>query len=111
LVAGPKTAIAEYWGSKGDFPNANSDAHVATAGDIKGKYVATVGIGGDGDATATKKTKGIITAKMQAGISQGIQGKILQLSPITHAGSIEWSCYSNADEKYLPNNCKKGDPQ
>ena len=108
LTAGPKTAISEFWGSKGTYPDSNSAAHIATKTDIKGKYVAEVGIGSDGDATV--KRAGIITAKMTNDISEGLRSKVLQLSPITHAGSIEWACYSNALAKYLPSNCTEGAP-
>lgn len=99
LAGGPKTAISEYWGSKGTWPANNADAHAAPAADIKGKYVDTVTI-----------NNGKIQAHVvnSTGVSQGIKNTTLILSPNTHAGSIEWTCYStDILDKYLPSNCTK----
>ena len=111
LMAAPKAAVSEYWASKGAYPDSNATAHIAAKTEIKGAYVAQVGIGTT-DGVAPGNKIGIISAQMKStGISQGIISKVLVLSPVTHAGSIEWNCYSNALDKYLPANCKNGSPQ
>jgi type IV pilus assembly protein PilA len=100
LMDGPKTAVAEYWGTKGTFPADNTTAGVAASNLISGKYVASVAI-----------SSGLITATMQSsGISQPIQSKTIQLSVFTTAGAIKFTCETGAtngvDPKYIPSSCK-----
>ena len=95
LAGGPKTAIAEYWSSEGTFPSNNAAAGVATT--INGSYVSAV-----------SSSNGLITATMKSsGVSQGIQGATLQISPLTTAGSIKWTCKGGTiANKYIPTSCR-----
>ncbi len=100
LAEGPKTAIAEYWGTKGTYPSDNTQAGVASAASISGKYVAQTAI-----------ANGLITATMQAaGIGEAIRGKTILISPKTTAGAIQWTCKSGGatpvDAKFIPSSCK-----
>lgn len=102
LASGSKTAVAEFWSDRGYFPPNNSSAGMAAKAKISGKYVGEVGTGTDGAGG------GQITATLKsAGVSKGIQGKKLTLSAITRAGSIDWVCKSDADNKYLPQTCRR----
>ena len=102
LASGAKTAVTEYWTSKGSFPGSNTSAGLAaTATDINGKYVASVEVG----------TGGVVTATMKAtGVAKGIESGTLALSPITAAGSIKWTCKAGSSSglaaKYIPSSCR-----
>ncbi|WP_343574929.1 pilin [Pseudomonas sp.] len=99
LASGGKSSISEFYSNNGHFPLNNGSAGLAASTDITGKYVASV-------AAAS----GVITATMKStGVVAGLESKTLTLSPITHAGSIEWKCKpgsSAADAKFYPTNCR-----
>ena len=97
LASGGKVAVSEFWSDRGKFPSTNASAGLAAANKIKGKYVAQVDVATPGQIVATMAS---------SGISQGIQGKTLTLSAVTNAGSIDWICKSNAENKYLPATCR-----
>lgn len=101
LASGQKGAVSEYWANEGKFPADNAAAGIAAAGDIKGKYVNKVEL---------TPNKGIIEATMQStGVASGIASKTLALSPITHAGSMDWKCKMGtaaAAGKYYPTACR-----
>jgi len=99
LMDGAKTAVAEYYSNYGTMPANNSSAGLETNTDIKGKYVTQVNV-------ATGK----ITATYGNSANQEISGGTLTLSPITHAGSLEWSCKGDntkVTNKYLPSSCRQ----
>ena len=96
LAGGQKSAVSEVYANTGAWPTSNTDAGIATDTDIKGKYVLKVAVG----------TGGAITATMQAsGISAGIAGKTLTLTPTNNKGSIDWTCTSDAEQKFVPKIC------
>jgi type IV pilus assembly protein PilA len=98
LASGLKTAVTEVYSQDGTCP-ANGSNGIAAATDIKGKYVASVTVGG----TAPSCT---ITALLNStGVSTGIQGKNLVLTMTNNNGSISWACTSDAPQKYLPKAC------
>ncbi|HGG8468002.1 TPA: pilin, partial [Neisseria meningitidis] len=69
LAEGQKSAVTEYYLNHGKWPANNSSAGVASASDIKGKYVQSVEV-----------AKGVITATMlSSGVNKEIQGKKLSL--------------------------------
>ncbi|HGJ8430652.1 TPA: pilin, partial [Neisseria gonorrhoeae] len=66
----------------GEWPKDNASAGVASASDIKGKYVESVTV-----------TNGVVTAKMlSSGVNKEIQGKKLSLWAKRQAGSVKWFC-------------------
>ncbi|ENT0595450.1 pilin, partial [Neisseria gonorrhoeae] len=66
----------------GEWPENNTSAGVASASDIKGKYVKEV-----------KVEKGVVTAKMKpSGVNKEIQGKRLSLWAKRENGSVKWFC-------------------
>ncbi len=99
LASGAKTAVTEFWTSKGYFPVSNTSAGIAaTATDINGKYVASVAVGGTGAVTATMKS---------TGVAKGIEGMTLILSPVTAVGSVKWVCRTaTTHAKYVPSSCR-----
>ncbi|ENW2219873.1 pilin, partial [Neisseria gonorrhoeae] len=69
LAEGQKSAVTEYYLNNGKWPADNGAAGVASASDIKGKYVKSVTV-----------AKGVVTAEMAStGVNKEIQGKRLSL--------------------------------
>ncbi|ENS9820664.1 pilin [Neisseria gonorrhoeae] len=92
--------VAEYYLNHGEWPANNTSAGVASASDIKGKYVKSVTV-----------AKGVVTAQMKPdGVNKEIQGKKLSLWAKRQAGSVKWFCGQpvtrNADD---PNDAVKDD--
>ncbi|EMU3816892.1 pilin, partial [Neisseria gonorrhoeae] len=82
LAEGQKSAVTEYYLNHGEWPENNTSAGVASASDIKGKYVESVTV-----------TNGVVTAKMlSSGVNKEIQGKRLSLWAKREAGSVKWFC-------------------
>ncbi|HFB5065362.1 TPA: pilin, partial [Neisseria gonorrhoeae] len=74
--------VAGYCPNNGEWPENNGSAGVASASDIKGKYVESVTV-----------TNGVVTAKMlSSGVNKEIQGKRLSLWAKRQAGSVKWFC-------------------
>ncbi|EMT0200433.1 pilin, partial [Neisseria gonorrhoeae] len=82
LAEGQKSAVTEYYLNNGKWPANNGDAGVASASDIKGKYVQKVEV-----------TNGVVTATMKSdGVNKEIQGKKLSLWARRENGSVKWFC-------------------
>ncbi|ENT1806284.1 pilin [Neisseria gonorrhoeae] len=82
LAEGQKSAVTEYYLNNGEWPKDNDKAGVASASDIKGKYVESVTV-----------ANGVVTAKMKpSGVNKEIQGKKLSLWAKRENGSVKWFC-------------------
>ncbi|EOF9672853.1 pilin [Neisseria gonorrhoeae] len=82
LAEGQKSAVTEYYLNNGKWPADNGAAGVASASDIKGKYVESVTV-----------ANGVVTAKMKpSGVNKEIQGKKLSLWAKRENGSVKWFC-------------------
>ncbi|ENV6436677.1 pilin [Neisseria gonorrhoeae] len=82
LAEGQKSAVTEYYLNNGEWPEDNDKAGVASASDIKGKYVKSVTV-----------TNGVVTAQMNpSGVNKEIQGKKLSLWAMRQDGSVKWFC-------------------
>ncbi|ENW1438380.1 pilin [Neisseria gonorrhoeae] len=82
LAEGQKSAVTEYYLNHGEWPEDNASAGVASASDIKGKYVKQVEV-----------KNGVVTAEMlSSGVNKEIQGKRLSLWAKREAGSVKWFC-------------------
>ncbi|EMU4323447.1 pilin [Neisseria gonorrhoeae] len=82
LAEGQKSAVTEYYLNNGEWPENNTSAGVASASDIKGKYVESVTV-----------ANGVVTAKMKpSGVNKEIQGKRLSLWAKRENGSVKWFC-------------------
>jgi len=113
LASGAKTAVAEYYDSKGSFPagcsgvlgSCNAEVGLANFLTITGKYVNHVAIGA---------SDGIITLQFKSAPDAHalIADGIVKLTPTAHGGSISWACSSSTlfsttpITKYLPSSCK-----
>ncbi|ENV7681907.1 pilin, partial [Neisseria gonorrhoeae] len=108
-----KSAVAGYCPNHGKWPKDNTSAGVASASDIKGKYVKSVTV-----------TNGVVTAQMNpSGVNKEIQGKRLSLWAKRENGSVKWFCgqpvqrgagkadvaadaAAGIDTKHLPSTCR-----
>ncbi|ENW4492528.1 pilin [Neisseria gonorrhoeae] len=82
LAEGQKSAVTEYYLNNGEWPKDNTSAGVASASDIKGKYVESVTV-----------ANGVVTAEMKpSGVNKEIQGKKLSLWAKRENGSVKWFC-------------------
>ncbi|EMT3045687.1 pilin [Neisseria gonorrhoeae] len=82
LAEGQKSAVTEYYLNNGEWPEDNDKAGVASASDIKGKYVKSVTV-----------ANGVVTATMlSSGVNNEIKGKRLSLWAKRQAGSVKWFC-------------------
>ncbi|ENW2429038.1 pilin [Neisseria gonorrhoeae] len=82
LAEGQKSAVTEYYLNNGEWPENNTSAGVASASDIKGKYVESVTV-----------ANGVVTAKMKpSGVNKEIKNKKLSLWARREAGSVKWFC-------------------
>ncbi|HFB1418020.1 TPA: pilin [Neisseria gonorrhoeae] len=114
LAEGQKSAVTEYYLNHGKWPEDNGAAGVASASEIKGKYVQKVEV-----------AKGVVTAQMAStGVNKEIQDKRLSLWAKRENGSVKWFCGQpvkrNAnnndtvaadkdkeiDTKHLPSTCR-----
>ncbi|ENT0029099.1 prepilin-type cleavage/methylation domain-containing protein, partial [Neisseria gonorrhoeae] len=82
LAEGQKSAVTEYYLNNGKWPEDNGAAGVASASEIKGKYVKEV-----------KVENGVVTATMKSdGVNKEIQDKRLSLWAKRENGSVKWFC-------------------
>ncbi|EMU4050446.1 pilin, partial [Neisseria gonorrhoeae] len=116
LAEGQKSAVTEYYLNHGKWPEDNGAAGVASASEIKGKYVKEV-----------KVENGVVTATMKSdGVNKEIQGKKLSLWAKRENGSVKWFCgqpvkrdkaandddvtddknNNGIDTKHLPSTCR-----
>ncbi|EMT3917674.1 pilin [Neisseria gonorrhoeae] len=110
LAEGQKSAVTEYYLNHGKWPEDNDKAGVASASDIKGKYVKEV-----------KVENGVVTATMaSSNVNKEIQGKKLSLWAKRENGSVKWFCgqpvtrngdtVADANDgintKHLPSTCR-----
>ncbi len=82
MAEGQKSAVTEYYLNNGEWPEDNDKAGVASASDIKGKYVKSVTV-----------ANGVVTAEMlSSGVNNEIKGKKLSLWAKRQDGSVKWFC-------------------
>lgn len=96
LASGLKIQVADVYADEGDTAGINSGADgIPAAADVKGKYTTDVEV-----------TAGVIVATIGNDASALVAAQTVTLSPVTNAGSLEWTCSSTADGKYLPAACR-----
>ncbi|HFC2603994.1 TPA: pilin [Neisseria gonorrhoeae] len=82
MAEGQKSAVTEYYLNHGEWPKDNGSAGVASASEIKGKYVQKVEV-----------NNGVVTAEMKSdGVNKEIKGKKLSLWARRQDGSVKWFC-------------------
>lgn len=95
LAGAAKLAVAETYSSTSALPGSNTAAGLPADTTIKGDYVEKVAVGTNGIISITYRGEPKIT------------GKVLTLSPITSAGSVDWTCKgNNVGSTYVPSECR-----
>jgi type IV pilus assembly protein PilA len=94
LAAAAKTAVSEFYASRGTIPTSNASAGVAAEQSIRGNAVDKVTIGASGVITITYSLP-------------SIAAKTIAMTPTTAGGAITWSCKGgNLQGKYRPSSCR-----
>ena len=99
LSGGAKAAVTEYFQDRGSMPGSNTEAGLAGASEIQGKYVSSVSVLGSGTIQ--------VTYGLEA--HQVINGETITLTPdTTNPGSVGWDCESGGviENKHLPAACR-----
>jgi len=100
LSGGAKAAVTEYFQDRGSMPTGNTQAGLAAANAIVGKYVSSVTVGNQ---------DGVITVTYGNSAHQTINGEdLLMTADTTAAGSVQWICTSGGTiaAKHLPAACR-----
>ncbi|EMS5946236.1 pilin [Neisseria gonorrhoeae] len=109
LAEGQKSAVTEYYLNHGEWPANNTSAGVASASEIKGKYVKEVEV-----------KNGVVTAQMaSSNVNKEIKDKKLSLWAKRQDGSVKWFCgqpvkrgddavtdANKIETKHLPSTCR-----
>ena len=96
LADGAKAAVWDFISFHGTLPSNNTSAGLVPPASITGKYVTQVNVSG-----------GRIAATFGNNANIAIATGVLQLSPLTHDGSIAWKCSSTTiNGRYLPTVCR-----
>jgi len=100
VAEGAKIGVTEYFQDSGAMPNGNTQAGVAAAGAIQGKYVSSVSVGNQ---------DGVITITYGKDAHTAIDGRTVTLTAnTTQVGSVRWVCASGGPipPKHLPAACR-----
>ena len=98
LSSGAKAATTEFFQDRGSFPASNTQAGLAAAADIQGKFVASIGVAND-----------VITVTYGNDVNQRISGETVTLTADTsEPGSVSWVCASGGviEDRHLPTACR-----
>jgi type IV pilus assembly protein PilA len=98
LSSGAKSAATEFFQNRGVFPTNNTEAGVAAAASIQGKYVGSVTVIDE-----------VITVQYGNDANAQIFGESITLTAdTTMAGSVKWVCASGGviQDKHLPAACR-----
>ena len=99
-ASGPKTAVAEFFQSKGAMPADAAAAGIVTSAS---KFVTSVGY------AQTSTTIGVITALATTAVGGGVvatEGVVLTGTGNTTTGIVDWICTGSIAAKYLPSTCR-----
>ena len=97
LSTAAKVAVRDYNSNTGLFPADNATAGLADGTSISGSRVSSV------DSTNDVIKVSFHGPKANSKLNTGY----LELSPVSHAGSITWTCAPRTiDGKYLPTSCR-----
>ncbi|RYF60284.1 MAG: pilin [Comamonadaceae bacterium] len=96
LASGAKTAVAEFYASKGHFPATNASAGLPAAASISGNAVTKVELATGGQITVTYNDK-----------VENNTTLIMVPSSAPSAGSVTWKCTTgDVKAKYRPSECR-----
>ena len=101
LITGAKTAVTEYYASKGEWPSSNEKAGLVASTQITGNAVKAVLVGKTG-------TNGVaISATFNKDV---VEDKNIWFEGVvdSSSGLVTWKCKADRElHKYVPSNCRK----
>ena len=97
VAGGAKAAVTEYYQDRGVFPTDNAEAGLDAAGNISGKFVASVSVNG-----------AVVTIQYGNDVHPFIMGQTVTLTATDNLGSVGWACASGGviQPKHLPSACR-----
>ena len=97
VAGGAKAAVTEYYQDRGLFPTNNAEAGLDAAGNISGRYVASVSVNG-----------GVVTIQYGNDAHPFINGETVTLTATGNLGSVGWACASGGviQAKHMPSACR-----
>ena len=103
LAAGMKTALAEYYSDRGEWPSGTVFTDLVTD---SGKYIES------SDASGSNLSMTVTLTFRSTGVNAALQGETFGL--YTGDGGVTWQCGNQSgadavttiDDKYLPGACK-----
>jgi len=103
LVGGAKAAVTEFFQDRGTMPTGNTNAGLAAAGAIQGKYVKSVTVG-----NKTGQISVAYSSALPQSAHQTLNGNSITLTAdTTQAGSVQWTCAGvGIAPKHLPAACR-----
>ncbi|WP_336269022.1 pilin [Vreelandella arctica] len=105
LMSPAKTAISEYYITRGEFPATNEQAGLSEPDEMAGKYVASVDVspGEPGVTVITMKGDSVVTELQDATL-------VFEPSASVDGGVVNWECRtgggSQIPAKFLPSECR-----
>jgi len=105
LVAGVKSAVAEFGASNGYWPRDNAEAGIASPSSIAGDAVASITVSGDG--IDLDSGKGTIIVEFNQKVDPDAT-LVIETTGIP-AGTIQWTCEGGGSmkAKWLPVSCRQ----
>lgn len=107
LADGSKSAIAEFYSSKGVMPTSNASVGQPPPTSIVGTFVSRVDVGTAAGAPGWIKVTYSSAAPERA--NTALNGTFLILKPLPQTGSVVWSCKdpsTTVPPRYLPTACR-----
>ena len=101
LASGARTAVSEFYSSRGRFADSNASYGLQGPTTITGSYVTGVDAG---------ETRGEIQVTFGNQANANISGDILAFSAVASRGSVDWICGAGStdiDNSYLPAECRR----
>jgi type IV pilus assembly protein PilA len=82
MASAAKASVSEFYANRGDWPADNSEAGLGSSASIRGKYVASIGVGDGG-----------ITVTFGGDANDKIDNESIGLSPAaSNNGDVVWTC-------------------
>ncbi|MDH3589110.1 MAG: pilin [Gammaproteobacteria bacterium] len=107
VVSGAKTAIAEFAQTNGDYPDGTAITNLSLNIDDgkAGKYAKKLDVTADSGVI-------VVTMKGAGDVGVKIADKTVTFTPPSNleevTGAFNWTCSSNAEQKFLPKSCVSG---
>ena len=94
--SGAQQAIQDYYELNGFWPATNLEAGLGEPVEYQNQYIDSLQVGGPGEIFLLFGDNG----------HASLDYRVIYWRPIDHGSSIEWSCSSDIEQRYLPPQCQ-----